>query len=1549
MGPRSSSSSSSATSEPGSKSQSEEATSQRRRHTRLPRLNVLLGAALCILGLQSLQASSAAFPAIDFEALGSVGVAGSFAGLDIWSSSDNSSADTYNAAASTVLQRNSDGTLTKLNATEAGGVISAMCGQTSGAGMIVAGGSFSQMGDVSTANVAAYDPSTGEWDNMAGGINGTVTSVLCLDEIVVVGGDFTAPSEVDLASVTGQRYLGNVAAWNFTSQAWQALDFGGLNGTIHTMVAGANTSMVQFGGTFDTAFGNSSAAGVSTDNATAISGTLTSPSALSAKWAPISLAMSYFEGGPSLDDDNFNMAPQILCPQGADGSGNTYLFADGSAGTLTVNLFRRERVRAFRLGNTFHDGRGAQTFSITSSGDDSPVELLYLDPATNKNVTCTTQCQLHHNASVPYQDFLVNVRSSDAAIDGTVSLTGFTLDITGWYGAGAGLHILEVLSAGGQANAYRSYNRGACNSPVDGVNGTGSDVTFSGGWYHTALETSISGVREGVLQLSDSFSNLASYSAAQVSFQVDLAVRGNYTGYLHVPGCSVTGQCNDRTDVLVTVINNSTNPGTSTTISQNVEDDSDIVIWEGEVDSTSEDFMPSVVLSIPTDAAEPASGSFTVVADRVRFVLRNSTETFQSNATAVQRGFGVFSYNIIDPEVQALTTVNATGVLPNASLTALDAFGVTLLGAGVTRGTDEHVYALATLGDWTFVGGAFASTVFNSSAGFQNIVAFDNRQNASEAVAFSRLDSGGLDGTVMAMTTLQNLLFVGGTFTSPADSSADLAYIARYDPAADAWAAFPNGPNGPVTSLAALGQDGLLIAGNFTELGSTDAPGYAIWNETTLAWVTEHNFIVGAITSISAVNGTAYMIGSVSAVSANAAAGAAGLEAPANDGDVPEITSLNFTFVPNDATSSTTTSSSRRRSLITTHENVIKKRSVTRSAPALFARSQPPKVERRRSLLGRLFSGVLRRQATDSGLAVATAQADAIEPASLQDDGTNQIMASAFWQRGDGASFTIVGGRFNTTSGVTNLGVYDQSATAIQSFPAYPTENGSLPTIIRALTVVENTLYAGGDGGLVVFDLTNGVWLSAGQELAATDSANLTVTAIAHRPDNAQIVVAGDFDTAGMLPCLNVCLWDMDTHRWSPLGSGVDGQITAIDYAGSSASHLIVAGEMTVGGTSASLQGWDFAAQNWTAFGSVGTGRGQVPGPATAAVVDDLSLSSIFVAGRYADGAAPYLAKWDGSQYQLLGAEELEANTGIAQLTFVPITEAHPSNDVLENNRLLVVSGALTMTSYGNLSSAFFDGATWTPFLRTTSTTGGSGIVRAISRSTETLKFPNLSTLAVGLVILISIAIGLGIVFLLVLIGLLIALARRRPNRGVDVPISPSDEMLSAEKKRPTSLLATLNAATENVMGAGAAGAGLGAMTTTAGTSSSGHYRGESMPLTSEGHGYTNASSNYHSEAQTGRSAYYTDEGSTEAHTAMSLGTTAAAGATRGGGGAMTASDDAEGIDAHMRFSFEATHPSELGVRAGDAVTILDDADEHWWLARSDDGRIGVVPASYVL
>jgi hypothetical protein len=226
------------------------------------------------------------------------------------------------------------------------------------------------------------------------------------------------------------------------------------------------------------------------------------------------------------------------------------------------------------------------------------------------------------------------------------------------------------------------------------------------------------------------------------------------------------------------------------------------------------------------------------------------------------------------------------------------------------------------------------------------------------------------------------------------------------------------------------------------------------------------------------------------------------------------------------------------------------------------------------------------------------------------------------------------------------------------------------------------------------------------------------------------------------------------------------------------------------------------------------------------------------VAGRSSDGSFAYLAKWNGMTYEEVGSGELLDPSGIAQLAFVGLTAPHEVNTVMESNRMLVVSGALSLSTFGNVSAALFDGQYWTPFLLSTQSGGGPGVVRTFTRSVEVLKFGSMHFLAVGLVILISIAIGLGVVFLLVLLGLIWALLFRRGNKkGVDVPVSPSEETLAAagvagEKKRPSSLLATLNAATENVMSdhhyladAGAAGVGAGAAAAggAAYTSSHGH------------------------------------------------------------------------------------------------------------------------------
>ena len=84
----------------------------------------------------------AAFPQVDFERMGNVGLAGAFAGLDLFQNSSVS----FDPTSSTLLSRSSDGSLTRVASTNPGGSILAGC--TLGDVFYIAG-SFNSINGVS--------------------------------------------------------------------------------------------------------------------------------------------------------------------------------------------------------------------------------------------------------------------------------------------------------------------------------------------------------------------------------------------------------------------------------------------------------------------------------------------------------------------------------------------------------------------------------------------------------------------------------------------------------------------------------------------------------------------------------------------------------------------------------------------------------------------------------------------------------------------------------------------------------------------------------------------------------------------------------------------------------------------------------------------------------------------------------------------------------------------------------------------------------------------------------------------------------------------------------------------------------------------------------------------------------------------------------------------------------------------------------------------------------------------------------------------------------
>lgn len=89
----------------------------------------------------------------------------------------------------------------------------------------------------------------------------------------------------------------------------------------------------------------------------------------------------------------------------------------------------------------------------------------------------------------------------------------------------------------------------------------------------------------------------------------------------------------------------------------------------------------------------------------------------------------------------------------------------------------------------------------------------------------------------------------------------------------------------------------------------------------------------------------------------------------------------------------------------------------------------------------------------------------------------------------------------------------------------------------------------------------------------------------------------------------------------------------------------------------------------------------------------------------------------------LLLVSTLQGTSTIAQLAMVPLQNTHSVNGVIEPDRMLMISGSLDDSLFGNASSALFDGQTFIPYIVSTSSTGTPGTISSLFHSFSTFSF----------------------------------------------------------------------------------------------------------------------------------------------------------------------------------------------------------------------------------
>ncbi|KAJ4468223.1 cortical protein marker for cell polarity-domain-containing protein [Lentinula aciculospora] len=1404
---------------------------------------------LPLLLLSSAHAAWGSLPLVDFDRMGKVGLAGAFSGLDLF----QNDSFTFDSSTSTLLTRTSNGSLSPLASTNSGGRILAGCTLDNS---FYLAGSFSSIGSTSASNIAAYTTSSNEFSALgSNGPNGEIDAVFCdvKNKKVWVGGSFTSPGAA-------------VAVWDTSSNSWSKPPFNGLTGAegrVLSITSNSSGSSLFFAGSFITSFQGNGTVLNGTNNPNVPFSPGASP--FSSSLVPIPLQGAQIVGSPSSTDAQFSNVTNILCPSGSDGPGNTWFAGDGNQAVITVRDFSFLQASGVRLGNTFQSNHGTTGFSVTTIPDNTVQTLRYLDPTTQQNNTCSTTCPLSTDSSVLYQDFL---------FDSPLSITGIAVTLSEWTGDGPGLHILQLLSSGAFASAIDTNNAQSCFAPNP------SNTTRTGDWEVKVAQTNISGTTQSVL-VSDVAVGTSASASPSLTWQPYVSASGNYDVNMLVPGCTNFQDCAARTTVQVTIFPGNELDPTVINVDQTNTEDASVPIYNGPILPTTPDFVTTITMTLAANAAGSGSnGQYEIVADRIELVLTSANATASSNSSSStsgsssgsNEGFGFFEWPL-----SSTSSVDATSTLANSTETSTDQAAIGLFnGIGGNGTISSENAAIASVAHHSS-GTIFLAGNFTTSSNSNNIVSFKDG-------SVSALPENGLDGSVTTLALDGDNLFVGGSFmdTSSASTNGLLKGVALFNVQSQKWSALGAGVNGKVSSLA-VSSGQLFVAGNFTQLFTSssedagfDAPGFAVWNISNSVWINSGGFVVGSMTFVTNETSPQYIAGNVIT---SESFGASGMVMVQNSGsDVPTVTPLGVQL--DGSVTSTSLSSTRRRSV------------VPRTSWISHVR------------LSHLFS---KRQTSSSSLAVLPDPLSATAPA---------VLAGAFWTNSSSNNeVAIIGGNFSfLPSGASfgsvqaaSLGIYDQTSATITAL-----QGNQINGTVRSLLVDGDTLYVGGQftisglnvNGFAIYDLMKQQWdVSGVQALQPSSGSSVVVRSITTSTSKTNtVVVAGTFAQAGSLTCHAICSLDTSSNQWNSLGSGINGEVSSVTYAGNNQETLIAGGSIALSdGTEANVAQLSFSNMTWAAVGS----GSDIPGPVTALEVNNANASSIFAAGKTSDNTT-FLSFFDGQNWTTL-ASTLQKDTVISQLAMVPLQDTHAGNNIIESDRMLMISGSLDDSSFGNASTALFDGASFVPYFVSSTISGTAGSVSSLFHSFATFSFTQQHFLATGVVILISIAISAGVVFLLALIGILWTLFARRDRDDKAKQFDAAAEDDDSIHHRPSSLLEHINAATRG---------------TIIGASPFAQQNSEKEEERLEGDGmepeYTHDGDNY-VRAET-PSAY---------------------------GGAMGTEEASR--PAHARYSFDGAGEGELALTAGAEVEILDDRDHAWWYARDvRTGQEGVVPAAYL-